>query len=281
MHVTAELERDSDPVPNLPAFEPPVYPVLAEGRVLSASGTDTDLTWHALTSQSDSIVRYRLQIPLWNRVVIVPFVPFGESGHFFFPAQKRQRVLVAFDFDSGKIVSFLDWVAKLGIDTQGNQLVMGKHETNRTIMRHAYTDDSSVFTVARNQAGDKQTFEFSDGRFFLEVRADEAQAPTSETYDLTPQTEVAKDSAGAEARGALGALTGKYQSSMSAASGALNQASGQLEASVGNATNQLSVQLAAVDDALSTESAELGALADTLTSSIGAAKAELRRALEE
>ncbi|MFO7179314.1 MAG: hypothetical protein DIU78_011500 [Pseudomonadota bacterium] len=280
VELSAELERVGDPVPNLPAFVRPIYPVLAEGKILSASGTDSDRTWHALSSENDSVVRYRVQIPLWNQTVVLPFVPFGESGHFFFPANKHQRVLVAFDFDSAKIVSFLDWVEKLSGDTQGNQLVMGKRTESRTVMRHVYTDESPVFTLSRTQWGDCQTIELSEGRFFLEVKQEEGAATPDETYDLTPQVEMAKDSTNAETRAVLGGLTGSYQAASGKATSALSSAVTELEASTDAATRTLSDKIAAVSAALASEVTALSALGETLDARIAEAKASLQRALE-
>jgi hypothetical protein len=276
-----ELEREADAVPVLPAFEPPVYPVLAEGKVLSASGSETDRTWHALTSSDDSIPRYRVQVPLWNKKVVVPFVPGGESGHFFFPAYKNQRVLLAFEFASGKIVGFLDWVSNLAIETQGNQLIMGKRANSQTLMKHVYTDDSPVLTVLRSQAGDQQTIELSEGRFFLEVKADDSQAETSESYDLTPEADMAKDAANAQARAGIANLSGQYQASMSSASGELNGATSELEGGVSAAANTLSDKTASVEAQLSSQASELQALADDLDQKVQQAKDDLLNAVAD
>lgn len=281
IELIAELERDTDAVPNLPAHVAPTYPVLAEGRVLSASGSATDRTWHVLSSEADSVIRYRVFVPLWNQTIVAPFVPFGESGHFFFPAYKNQRVLLAFELGSAKIVSFLDWAGKLPIDTQGNQLVMGKRDASSTVMKHVYTDDSPVLTIVRTEAGDKQTLELSEGRFFLEVREDETNAPANETYDLSPQAEVAKASAAASAQANLGALTGSYSSSMGATSAALSAAGGEVEAGVAAATGELSSTIQDVQAKLSEKVTEAAASADELAAKVAQAKADLEKALED
>ena len=281
LDITAEFERDTDPVPVLPASEPPAYPVLAEGKVLSASGAETDRTWHAQESESNSVVRYRVQIPLWNQKVVAPFVPFGETGHFFFPAYKNQRVLVAFDFDSARIVSFLDWAGKLATDTQGNQIIMGKRDASSTVVKHIYSDGSPVLTVVRTMAGDMQTLELSEGRFFLEVKEEETDAPEEESYDLSPQAEVAKDGASAAARSGISDLAGDYESSMGAASSTLDAAGAEVEAGVGSAATALSGKVAAVETELSNKAADVSAAADALAAKVALAKAELEQALED
>jgi hypothetical protein len=281
LELSVELERDNDPVPVLPPFQPPTYPVLAEGKVLSASGAETDRTWHALAGSEDSVMRYRVHVPLWNKTVVAPFLPSGESGHFFFPAYKNQRVLLAFEFDNAKVVSFLDWAGKLATETQGNQLIMGKRETSTTVMKHVYTDDSPVFTLARAQAGDLQTIELSEGRFFLEVKAEESQEQTAQTYDLTPQADVAKDAASSQARSSISNLTGSYQAAMSSTSAELNAASSELTQGVTDNANTLSAKTVEVEAQLSDSTAELEALADSLDEKVAAAKADLTAALED
>jgi hypothetical protein len=275
------FERNNDAVGHLPEHGVPTYPVLAEGKVLSASGAATDRTWHALASDVDSLARYRINVPLWNQTVIVPFVPFGESGHFFFPAYKNQRVLLAFDFDRVRIVSFLDWAGKLNVDSQGNQIVMGKRDLSSTVMKHAYTDDSPTLSIVRTQAGDKQTLELSEGRFFLEVKEDTVEAATEETYDLSPLADVAKDSAGAEARGSMATLSTKYQGKMSGTTAAMSSASEEVEASVTGAATELSDNVAAVESALSSKAADVAASAEELAAAVAAAKAKLRKALDD
>ena len=281
IELSAELERDSDLVPNLPHYSAPAYPVLAEGKLLSASGNPTDRTWHVLASEADSVIRYRIFVPLWNQTILAPFVPFGESGHFFFPAYKNQRVLLAFEFGSAKIVSFLDFAGKLPIDTQGNQLVMGKRDASSTVMKHVYTDDSPVLTIVRTEAGDKQTLELSEGRFFLEVKEDETSEAATESYDLTPQADVAKETASAEAQASLSDLGGSYAASMGATSATLKAASQEVEAGVNAAATELTGSITEVRGKLSEKAAEVSAAADALAEKVAQAKADLEKALDD
>ena len=281
IELSAELERDSDLVPNLPHYSAPAYPVLAEGKLLSASGNPTDRTWHVLASEADSVIRYRIFVPLWNQTILAPFVPFGESGHFFFPAYKNQRVLLAFEFGSAKIVSFLDFAGKLPIDTQGNQLVMGKRDASSTVMKHVYTDDSPVLTIVRTEAGDKQTLELSEGRFFLEVKEDETSEAATESYDLTPQADVAKETASAEAQASLSDLGGSYAASMGATSATLKAASQDVEAGVNAAATELTGSITEVRGKLSEKAAEVSAAADALAEKVAQAKADLEKALDD
>ncbi len=279
VELSVELERDTDPVPNLPPYEAPLYPVLVEGKILSASGADTDRTWHALPGGTDSVIRYRVQIPLHNQKVVAPFVPVGESGHFFFPAYKDQRVLVALGLDSAEIVGFLDWAGRLATETQGNQIIMGKRDASSTVVKHAYTDDSPTLSVVRTQAGDKQTLEMSQGRFFLEVKEEEGQKEEEETANLTPQADAAKESADAKGRATIADLSGSFEAQKGTTKAALDGAVGEVDAKIGEASADLSAKAAEVDAAISDKEAELGAAAEELGSAAAAAKAELDAAL--
>ena len=280
LEVTLECEKPGDPVPIMPAFERPEYPFYAEGKILSASGGETDRTWYAM-SENDAVVRYRVYVPLWNETVVVPFLPTGESGHFFFPAYKNQRVLLAFQPRGANIVAFLDWAGKLASETQGNQLVMGKRTTSGTVMKHVYTDNSPIFTLARSQFGDLQTLELSEGRFYLEVKEEESSEQPSQSYDLTPQAEVAKDTASAQAREGISELTGSYQGSMATAAAELSGAKSEVELGIDSATSELANKAAAIEAQLAEQSADLDSLGDGLDQKVAAAKAALAAVLED
>lgn len=280
LEVTLECESFGDPAPALPDFERPEYPFYAEGKILSASGDETDRTWYAM-AENDAVVRYRVHVPLWNETVVVPFLPTGESGHFFFPAYKNQRVLVAFHAQGASLVAFLDWAGKLAAETQGNQLVMGKRATSGTVMKHVYSDSSPVFTLARSQFGDTQSLELSEGRFYLEVKAEQSSEQPSQSYDLTPQAEVAKDTASAQARSGISALTGSYEESMATAASELSSARNEVEQGVDSAATTLAEKSSAIEAELAEQGAELDALADGLDQKVAAAKAALASVLED
>lgn len=281
MSLSCELELESEPAANLPPFELLKYPIFVEGRVLSASGTDADHTWHSAAGADGCSSRYRVHVPLWNQTVVVPFVPFGESGHFFFPAAKGQRVLLEVERDSAQIISFLDWRAKLSANTQGNQLVMGKRDESQTVLRHVYTDDSIVFTLARSQWGDQQTIELSDGRFFLEVKDEPVPKPTTETYDLSPQADVARDSASASSRSALGNMSNSYDESMRKASQTLARSKTEVEDAIAAKRETISTQASSIEEDLSNHAADLDALGEPLESQVSSAKARLAQLVEE
>ena len=103
------------------------------------------------------------------------FVPDYFSGHFYFPAYKMSRVLVALDFHSARIERFLDWKegSRLSMDTQGNHLLFGKTPKNQTSINHVYEDEKPVLNVKRTRDIDTQSIRFEEGRLILETKEEE------------------------------------------------------------------------------------------------------------
>jgi hypothetical protein len=270
-----EAETQRDPSPHLPGFTPPRYPVMVEGKVLSGSGLPADHTWHASAHSDDSQFDYRVKVPLWNKVIRVPFTAAGQPGHFFFPAAKDQRVLLALELDSARIVCFLDWMARLDNDSQGNQIAMGKRPESRTVLRHRYTNESPEFTLARTQWGDMQTLELSEGRFFLEVKEDEQVSQPTVTYDLSPQADAAKDAARSESNQTVGAVSAAFGEHFGKSKEALGSAQGELQESVKGAQVELNGKIAATRAQLDGKSSELDAVADDMNAPFTRANASL------
>jgi hypothetical protein len=148
-------------------------------------------------------------------------------------------------------------------------------------MKHAYTDDSPTLSIVRTQAGDKQTMELSEGRFFLEVKEDTVTETTDETYDLSPLAEIAKESAGSEARGSIATLSTKYQSKAAGTTAVMNSAAEEVEGSVTDAATELSDSVAKVESALSSKAADVAASAEELAAAVEAARAKLKKALDD
>ncbi len=270
-----EVEGEADPVPHLPAFTAPAYPVVVEGKVLSASGMPEDKTWNTPAHTEDSQFDYRVKVPLWNKTIRVPFTAMGQPGHFFFPAAKDQRVLLALELDSVRITDFLDWMARLDNDSQGNQIAMGKRPESGTVFRHRYTDESPQFTLARTQWGDMQTIELSEGRFFLEVKQDEQTTQPTQTYDLSPQADAAKDEASGQSRQAVGALSATFGENFGTTKATLTAAQSEMQESAKQSSVELSGKISETRAALSAKQAEVEALGDDLNAPFAAAEAAL------
>lgn len=166
------LELASDPVFRYPAFQRPVWPFHVEGKVLSEVGEEGEGTYQTYTEDGTSLDVYKVKVPLWgDEKVIVPFEPYYQSGHFYFPADKDQRVLLELDFDRARICAFLDWRpgARLPADTQGNHILVGKGERNETSIRHVYEDAKPKLTITRAMDKDQQVITISEGTIRIET----------------------------------------------------------------------------------------------------------------
>lgn len=168
-----ELELDSDPVVRLRPFRRPLWPFYVEGKVLSETGADDELTFQPYADSNTSLEYYKVKIPLWeDQKVIVPYEPITHPGHFFFPLYKDERVLVALYFDKARVRAFLDWRpgGRLPTDSQGNHLLVGKKDKNQTSISHVYEDQKPVMTIKRTLEEDVQTITISEGTIRWETR---------------------------------------------------------------------------------------------------------------
>ncbi|EYF05031.1 hypothetical protein [Chondromyces apiculatus] len=273
------LERESDPTPRLPPFRRPSYPVLVEGKILSASGGDEDRTWDAREGKDDARPRYRIQIPLWNQTVVAPFIPGQAPGHFFFPAYKNERVLVALGFDSAEIVAFLDWAGKLPEDTQGDQIVLGKRDRDETTVRHVYEDSKPALRVERRLGRDVETLVISEGTIRFEVKEEKGEDAPEPTYDLKPTVDAAKDQASAEVRSSVGALSGKFEGAMGGATGSLDAATAEVEGAADAAVATVGAKVEAAQAELQGMMSSATEALQAVVAKVGEARAAVLAAL--
>ena len=171
---TLRLELGSDTYQRYPEYRVPVWPFYVEGKVLSEVGTPTGCTFQPYTDAQTSIDYHKVKIPLWGDIkVIVAFEPTFFSGHFFFPLYKDQRVLIALEFDSARIRSFLDWRpgGRLPTDSQGNHILVGKEDNkNQTSIRHVYVDAKPQFIIERIMGSDHQSIKIDEGGIHMVTR---------------------------------------------------------------------------------------------------------------
>lgn len=172
------LESSDETWVSLPPFVAPHYPLLVEGKVVSDQGEDTDSTFSNVQDQNTSLTYYEVSIPLWSNLKIrAPFEPKLTMGQFYFPYYKNERVLMALNLTTANIIEFLDWRngAALPVDTQGNQLVMGKSTTNQTSMQHSYVDQKPEFQVLRKNASDTELLKMSEGSILLQTQEEQQE----------------------------------------------------------------------------------------------------------
>lgn len=167
------LAHDTDHRPPAIPYVPPTYPRLLEGRVVSETGPKSDETYQIYEDTQTSVESYTVVIPLFaEQPIVVDFQPTLTSGHFYFPAYKDARVLVAVDLERAWLVRYLDWrpEARLPKESQGNHLLVGKTAQNGTSLRHLYEEDKPVLRLTRTHALDTQMIEIAEGHLMIEVQ---------------------------------------------------------------------------------------------------------------
>ncbi|RKG85432.1 hypothetical protein [Corallococcus terminator] len=174
---TTRLERKDELHVDLPAFVTPVYPRFVEGLIVSEVGEQKDETWQAYTDDVTSLDSYQVKMPLFaNQLIKVPFNASLLPGHFYFPAYKGARVLVALDFQRAWLKRHLDWRAgaRLPSDGQGVHLLVGKTTENGTSMRHFYDDNKPVLRLMRTNDTDTEKIELKEGTLLILVKEEPA-----------------------------------------------------------------------------------------------------------
>lgn len=274
-------EQQSDGRPRLPDFKLVRYPIIVEGKVLAAAGGDDDRTWTAQENEVNALHAYRVNIPLWNKVVKTPFLPDRQPGHFFFPLYKNERVLVALFFDHAEVVGTLDWAGRLAQTTQGNQIMWGKREKDETIARHVYQEAKPILTVTRKLAGDTQTITVSEGviRFVVEELQETAATPPK--YNLTPKVDAAVDAVAAEVRANIAKMSGSFETSMASSTANLEAAQAEVEGALESSAAEIGAKIAATEAKLGTMMSSATEAVVEATAAVEDAKAALVKALYE
>lgn len=176
MDLELRLESSDETWVDLPPFKTPAYPMAVEGKIVSEQGGDQDATYQSYQDPDTSAVYYQVTIPLWSNLKIrAAFLPNLATGQFYFPLYKNARVQVELGFQSAAIVGHLDWGngVAMAMDTQGNQLVMGKSTTSQTSLQHAYVDEKPQLQLQRLQDKDTELLQFSDGYILLQTQTQE------------------------------------------------------------------------------------------------------------
>lgn len=169
----SRLELTSEEAMNVPSFRTPSYPIYVEGKIVSEQGEEEEETYQIYQHPQTELDQYRVTIPLFdNKQVVAPFEPLFSPGHFYFPAYKGERVLVALDFHSAWIVEFLDWRAggRLPMDTQGNHILFGKSAESNTSISHVYVDNKPQLNMKRISSSDTEIIQLQEGTIILQTK---------------------------------------------------------------------------------------------------------------
>lgn len=177
IEMDSQLELRSEAALNLPDFKTPAYPILVEGKVVSEQGTDEQLTYQIYEHPQSGLDQYRIKIPLFdNQQVVAPYEPIYFPGHFYFPAYKDERVLVALGFHAARIERFLDWRTdgRLPMDSQGNHLLLGKSQNSNTSISHVYTENKPQLNMLRTSDKDTESIQLHEGTIILQTKEEDS-----------------------------------------------------------------------------------------------------------
>jgi hypothetical protein len=170
--IEAQLETKDERSVRLPAFVPPYFPGLIEGKVVSEVGAADELTYQIYPDEPTSVDNCHVQIPLFqNQVVAAPYEPYSGAGTLYLPLYKGQRVLLAFEFDRVRVRELLDWRgdARVPAAGQGQHLFLGKTAKSNTSVLHDYQAQKPVFSILRTNQSDTSFFKLEEGKLTLKV----------------------------------------------------------------------------------------------------------------
>jgi hypothetical protein len=276
--LSALLEAEADPAPHFPPIQRPRYPIYVEGKMHCPGGEETDRIYLLVEDEKNSLLFWRVTVPLWNKTVSVPAEPGYFPGHFYFPPYKNARVLVALHFDHAELYRSLDWgeTVRVPQEGQGDQSLLGKNLKSQTAITHDYQEEKPVWTLHRVSANDLQTVRFAEGNMVLEVKEEKGAPAATPTFDVTPQVEGAKGELASSVGGAIGETTATYQASMAAVSGDIEAANAESAAKLAAAQAEVEAKAAATRSELS---GAMGKLSQS-ESTVGAAATEAKGTLQ-
>lgn len=170
--IRAQLEQLDDVRLRHRPFRAPRWPLFVEGVVVSDIGEQDQGTYQIKTDDNTSVDSYRVKIPVFaDQEIIAGFDAAFMPGHFYFPAYKDERLLIALDFLGARVVRFIDFRpdARLAADSQGNHLLMGKKLSDGTSFKHHYRSQKPVLDIQRVLDKDTQLISVSDGTILLKT----------------------------------------------------------------------------------------------------------------
>lgn len=173
VEVLATLELAGDKSVERPPCIAPRYPALVEGLMVSEAGAEKEETYQIYPDSATSVDQYKVTIPLWDdKVVVVDFNPNTLPGHLYFPYFKKARVLVALELHRAWIKRFLEWRpgARLPEEGQGNHVLFGKTESDKTSLNHVYVDAKPVLNLKRTFDKDTEMIELTEGALIIQTK---------------------------------------------------------------------------------------------------------------
>jgi len=272
LDASAMLETRSDVALDLPAYTPPTYPFTLEGQVVSDGGQQTDRTWSVMEDAKNSVFYHRVQVPLFNKKVVVRYEAGFVPGTFFFPAYKNQRVLLSLYFDEAQIARFVDWAdnAKQPMDNQGQAIAFGKKLSDGTTLSHTYKEGKPVFALERKQDTDYEKLIISDGAMLMSVGQTTLVPALAQVYDLSANVAGAKGKLETAVKGSVSEVTGKF-----------GGASAKVQQKLVQTAEDVDAKLIEIESAVAGRVAVVRAEAESLVSALQETAAEVALAVAD
>jgi hypothetical protein len=161
--LSVHLQSGRDAEPRLPSYKQPHYPMEVEGIVYAMIGMPGTQIWENQTDFLTGQQYYAIQLPVFGcQQVKTPFVPNQQPGQFFFPAYRKERVLVHVYYDRSELARYLDWrpMNTLPSPVQGNQLMLGQDFTNGAKHTLVYAKDVPEYIIQRQRYSSVQFIRF-------------------------------------------------------------------------------------------------------------------------
>ncbi len=277
--LSIQTEPASDPLPTLPPYLAPRYPIHVEGLVHSPGGEPEDRRYLIIEDEKTSLVSFQMTVPLWNKTVSVPAEPIHFPGHFFFPPYKNTRVMVELHFERAELLRFLDWKegVRTPLDGQGDQILLGWNKTSQTAFTHDFQDDNPVWRIHRTSGGDTQLVRMGEGHLFIQVQETSGGMAPTPTYDVSPQVDAAKGDLSASVGGAIGETSAAYKGAMTAARAKMTSAQAEAKAALSGARAEVGAKVAEAKSGLQGAASRLSQGTERLSGAAEEAKASLEK----
>jgi hypothetical protein len=269
VEMRARLEPKAEPRIHFPPFRAPRYPLHAEGKVVSEVGEGSDKTYEFQTDKDTNLDEYHVRVPLWNKVIPAPYEPGQLPPHFYFPAFRDQRVMMAIGLYDAEIVRFIEGGegTRLPDAAQANHILFGWRASSQTSVRHEYIDAKPVLTIERTNDVDRQGWVVAEGVMTMEVRELEADEAADEKLSVEPKVEATRAELMGATEEAVMNVEAQYQMTSAALTGQLGSSIGDVQSGMDDAESEISGK---IDEARAEIEGALGEL--------GAKEAEIRAA---
>ncbi len=158
---TSLLELKEETYIERPSYLPPVFPFQIQGTVFCDIGDEKQSTFKITKEKETSQGQYHVVVPLAGKgqTVVIPFLP-NMPGHFYFPHDKGQEVLLAMHFRTAEILQAINHQNRVchPKDIQGTQIVFAyNNDHEHATLGHEFKEGKKSVVTLQQATSDKQT----------------------------------------------------------------------------------------------------------------------------